>query len=62
MKDCCIIEDNAILPPETTVASYMRFKADGTIEGGQGSDYVPVMMQDLMVDFTKSYYDRFIPA
>lgn len=40
----------------------MRFKEDGTIEGGQGSDYVPVMMQDLMVEFTKSYYEHFIPA
>lgn len=62
LKDCCIIEDNAILPPETTVASYMRFKADGTIEGGQGSEFVPVMMQELMTDFSKSYYDHFVPA
>lgn len=62
LKDCCIIEDNAILPPETTVASFMRFKADGRMEGGQGSDFVPLMMQDLMIDFTKSYYEHFVPA
>ncbi|XP_063703491.1 dynactin subunit 5-like [Culicoides brevitarsis] len=62
LKDCCIIEDGAILPPETTVASYMRFKADGTIEGGQGSAHVPLAMQDLMIEYTKSYYEHFIPA
>lgn len=40
----------------------MRFKADGTIEGGQGSDYVPLAMQDLMIDYTKAYYEHFVPA
>uniref|UniRef100_D1FQ47 Dynactin subunit 5 n=1 Tax=Simulium nigrimanum TaxID=683695 RepID=D1FQ47_SIMNI len=63
LKDCCIIEDGAVLPPETTVASFMRFTKEGTIEGGQGSeDNVPPAMQDLMVDFTKSYYENFVPA
>lgn len=37
---------------------------EGTIEGGQGNPdgYVPAAMQDLMVDFTKNYYEHFIPA
>uniref|UniRef100_U5EWN1 Dynactin subunit 5 n=1 Tax=Corethrella appendiculata TaxID=1370023 RepID=U5EWN1_9DIPT len=61
LKDNCIIEDNAVLPPETTVASYMRFTADGKIEGGQGNpDFVPHAMQELMIEFTKSYYEHFI--
>ncbi|EAT40725.1 AAEL007566-PA [Aedes aegypti] len=63
LKDNCIIEDGAILPPETTVASYMRYTVDGRIEGGQGNpDFVPHAMQDLMVEYTKSYYEHFIPA
>lgn len=62
IKDCAIIEDGAVLPPETTVASFMRYTKEGKIEGGQGSSYVPSAMQDLMIDFTKSYYEHFIPA
>lgn len=62
LKDCCIIEDGAVLPPETTVASFMKFTKRGTIEGGQGNpNYVPPGMQDMMVEFTKSYYDHFKP-
>lgn len=62
LKDCCIIEDGAVLPPETTVASFMKFTKKGTIEGGQGNpDFVPPGMQDLMIDYTKSYYEHFIP-
>ncbi|GAB0092668.1 dynactin subunit 5 [Sergentomyia squamirostris] len=63
LKDCCMIEDNAVLPPETTVASFMRFTANGTIEGGQGNpNFVPAAMQDLMMDYTRGYYEHFIPA
>uniref|UniRef100_A0A6B2E779 Dynactin subunit 5 n=1 Tax=Phlebotomus kandelakii TaxID=1109342 RepID=A0A6B2E779_9DIPT len=63
LKDCCMIEDNAVLPPETIVASFMRFTANGTIEGGQGNpNYVPAAMQDLMMDYTRNYYDHFIPV
>lgn len=62
IKDCSIIEDGAILPPETTVASFMKFTKEGTIEGAQGNPAeVPPAMLDLMVDFTKSYYEHFIP-
>ncbi|XP_011199836.1 dynactin subunit 5 [Bactrocera dorsalis] len=61
LKDCCIIEDGAVLPPETTVASYMRYTAKGTIEGGQGNpNFVPAAMQDQMVDYTKSFYEHFL--
>lgn len=63
IRDCCIIEDGAVVPPETTVASFMKFTAKGTIQGDQGNpNFVPPAMQDLMIDFTKSYYDNFRPA
>lgn len=40
----------------------MKFTAKGTIEGDQGNPhFVPASMQDLMTDFTKSYYENFIP-
>lgn len=61
LKDCSIIEDGAILPPETTVASFMCFTAEGKLEGGQGNpNYVPATMQDQMVDYTKSFYEHFV--
>ncbi|XP_023032173.1 dynactin subunit 5 [Drosophila tropicalis] len=61
LKDCCVIEDGAVLPPETTVSSYMRYTAKGTIEGGQGNPYfVPAAMQDEMVGYTKSFYEHFV--
>jgi dynactin 5 len=40
----------------------MKFSKNGIIEGGQGTETVPAAMQDLMVDFTKTYYEHFIPA
>ena len=50
------------MPPETTIASFMRFTADGNIEGGQGNPtFVPSAMQEQMSDFTKSYYEHFLP-
>lgn len=62
IKDCSIIEDGAVVPPETTVASFMKFTKEGNIEGAQGNTAeVPPAMQDLMVDLTKSYYEHFIP-
>lgn len=62
LKDCCIIEDGAVVPPETTIASFMRFTVAGTIEGGQGNlQFVPSAMQEQMTEFTKSYYEHFLP-
>ncbi|XP_034098717.1 dynactin subunit 5 [Drosophila nasuta] len=61
LKDCCVIEDGAVLPPETTVSSYMRYTSKGTIEGGQGNPYfVPAAMQDEMANYTKSFYEHFV--
>lgn len=61
LKDCCVIEDGAILPPETTVASFMSYTVHGKLEGGQGNpNCVPATMQDQMVDYTKSFYEHFV--
>lgn len=39
----------------------MRYTKRGTIEGGQGNpNFVPLSMQDQMIDFTKSFYEHFI--
>lgn len=40
----------------------MRFTKKGTIEGGQGNpQFVPPAMQDQMVEYTKSFYEHFVP-
>lgn len=40
----------------------MRFTVAGTIEGGQGNlQFVPSAMQEQMTEFTKSYYEHFLP-
>jgi dynactin 5 len=62
IKDCSIIEDGSVLPPETTVASFMKYSQNGKIEGGQGTESVPSAMQDLMIDYTKSFYEHFVPS
>ena len=58
LKDCCMIEDGAVLPAETVVSSFTRY-------GGSPARVVadlPEVTQDLMVDFTKNYYLHFVPA
>lgn len=63
IRDCCIIEDGAVVPPETIVGSFTKFTAKGSIEGDQGNpNFVPPAMQDVMIDFTKSYYENFKAA
>lgn len=58
IKDCCIIEENAVLPPETVVASFTRYGSQGPVLSG---DTVPEAMQELMIEYTKSYYEHFVP-
>ncbi|KAK2576723.1 hypothetical protein KPH14_005378 [Odynerus spinipes] len=58
LKDCCYIEDGAVVPPETIVPSYTRF-------GGSPAvcvEDLPECTLDLMLDFTKNYYQHFLPA
>ena len=58
LKDCCMIEDNTILPPETVVPTFSRYGGSPATKVGE----LPECTQDMMVDFTKSYYNNFTPV
>ncbi|RZC43146.1 dynactin subunit 5 [Asbolus verrucosus] len=57
LKDCCVIEDNTILAPETVVPPFTRCRGS---PGTNVSD-LPECQADLMVDYTRSYYQHFQP-
>ncbi|XP_063241690.1 dynactin subunit 5 [Bacillus rossius redtenbacheri] len=57
LKDCCVIEDGAVLAPETVVPPFARFGGSPALCVGD----VPECMQDLMLDFTRNYYQHFVP-
>ncbi|XP_065220090.1 dynactin subunit 5 [Planococcus citri] len=57
LKDCSMIADGTVLPPETVVPSFARY-------GGSPGVYVgelPECTQELMIDYTRSYYQHFVP-
>jgi len=58
LKDCCVIEDNSVLSPETVVPTFARYSGSPAKRVGD----LPENTQDVMVDFTKSYYNHFLPA
>ncbi|XP_075220077.1 dynactin 5, p25 subunit [Lycorma delicatula] len=58
LKDCCRIADNTILPPETVVPPFTMYSGSP----GLCVDELPEVTQDIMVDFTRSYYQHFVPA
>lgn len=58
LKDCCFIEDNTILPPETMVPSFTRYGGSPGVCVGD----LPECTQELMNDFTVNYYQHFLPA
>ena len=55
LKDCCYIEDNSVLPPETVVPTFTRYAGSPAKRVGE----LPENTQDIMVDFTKNYYNHF---
>ena len=55
LKDCCYIEDNSVLPPETVVPTFTRYSGSPAKRVGE----LPENTQDIMVDFTKNYYNHF---
>lgn len=57
LKDCCMIEDNTILAPETVVPPFSRYGGSPGLSVGD----LPECTQDIMVDFTRSYYEHFVP-
>lgn len=57
LKDCCMIEDNTVLAPETVVPTFSRYGGSPAHRVGD----LPENTQDIMSDFTKSYYNHFVP-
>ncbi|KAM0733243.1 Dynactin subunit 5 [Formica fusca] len=58
LKDCCYIEDGAVVPPETIVPSFTRYAGSPAT----CIEELPECTLDLMIDFTKNYYEHFLPA
>lgn len=58
LKDCCVIEDNTVLPPETVVPSFTKYGGSPGVCTGE----VPECMQELMLEYTRNYYQHFLPA
>lgn len=58
LKDCCVIADDSILAPETVVPPFTRYSGSPAMQVGE----VQECQQDLMIDFTRSYYQHFVPA
>ncbi|XP_053981717.1 dynactin subunit 5 [Hylaeus anthracinus] len=58
LKDCCYIEDGAVVPPETIVPSFARIAGSPA----KRVDDLPDCTLDLMLEFTKNYYQHFIPS
>lgn len=56
LRDACMIEDNTILPPDTIVPSFTKVGPSLELY-----EELPECTSDLMTDYTKSYYQHFIP-
>ena len=57
LKDCCRIEDNTVLPPETVVPPFAVFKGSPGVHCGE----LPSSTQDIMIEATRSCYQHFKP-
>ncbi|XP_076037495.1 dynactin 5, p25 subunit [Oratosquilla oratoria] len=56
LKDCCMIADNTVLPPETVVPPFAIYSGSPARHNGD----LPEATQDLMNDYTRSFYHHFI--
>jgi len=57
LKDCCAIGDNTVLGPETCVPCFAFYSGSP----GVYTTEQPDCTQDLMIEYTKSYYEHFLP-
>jgi len=57
LKDCCLIADNTVLPQGTVVPAFAVYSGSP----GLFSSELPECTQDIMIDFTKGYYEHFKP-
>lgn len=53
-----MIGDNTVLAPDTVVPSFAHYSGSPGKQVGQ----LPVCTQDLSIDYTKSFYDHFVPS
>ncbi|CAG0888216.1 unnamed protein product [Cyprideis torosa] len=60
LRDCCYIADNTFVPPETEVAPFTHLQGSPAV-ANSGTNSVPECMEDLMTDYTKSFYKKFKP-
>ncbi|XP_054718709.1 dynactin subunit 5-like [Uloborus diversus] len=58
LKDCCYIADDTVLPPETVVPAFSMYSGSP----GLYTKELPEAAQDIMVDYTKGYYQHFKPV
>ena len=57
LKDCCRIEDNTVLPPETIVPPFMIYAGNP----GQCVGELPPSTQEIMSEVTRGVYQHFKP-
>jgi dynactin-5 len=57
LKDCAMVADNTVLAAETIVPSFAIYKGSP----GLHTEDQPDCIQDLMMEYTKSYYQHFLP-
>ncbi|RWS24724.1 hypothetical protein B4U80_00606 [Leptotrombidium deliense] len=57
LKDCCAIESNTVLPQGTVVPAFSIYSGSP----GAFTRELPECTQDIMTEFTKSYYEHFKP-
>lgn len=56
LKDCCRIEDNTVLPPETVVPPFAVMSGTPACHAAD----LPEVTPDLMADYTRSIYNHFV--
>lgn len=57
LRDCCMIADNSVVSPETTVPSYAIYAGVPARYSGE----LPGPCQDILTDYTNFYYLNFVP-
>lgn len=58
IKDCCRIEDNTVIPPNSVVPSFSVYKGSP----GKLVDELPESIQDIYEAQTKDRYSKFVPS
>lgn len=57
LKDCCAVLDGTVLAPDTVVPPFAVFAGNPGRQIGE----LPEITQELMIDYTWSFYRNFLP-